>query len=111
MGSLPDVPVAVAKFRPPAGFWASPLAALRVLAGVALLLPAFGCAHTNAPCPTPPARIDEHRAAADRLDAEVGKAREAERAARTRRDEAARRVAAARAELDSLAAAPGGAGR
>lgn len=101
----------MAKFRPPAGFWASPLAALRALAGVALVVPALGCAHTNAPCPTPTAQIDEHRAAAERLDAEVGKAREAERAAKARRDEAAGRVARARAALDSLASTRDGAGR
>jgi hypothetical protein len=98
----------VAKFRPPAGFWASPLAGLRVLACVALVVPALGCAHANAPCPTPTAQIDEHRAAAERLDAEVGKARGAERAARTRRDEAARRVAEAQAALDSVVSTRGG---
>jgi hypothetical protein len=70
---------------------------------VAVLAAAAGCAHTNAPCPTPTARIDEHRAAVERLDAEVGKARAAERAERARRDDAARGVAEARAALDSLA--------
>jgi hypothetical protein len=70
---------------------------------VAILAAAAGCAHTNAPCPTPTAQIDEHRAGVERLDAEVGKARAAERAERARRDEAATRAARARAALDSLA--------
>lgn len=65
----------------------------------------LGCAHTNAPCPTPTALLDQHREEVERLDSEVGKARAEERTARARREEAAKRAAAARATLDSLLSA------
>lgn len=107
MGAAPDAQSATAKFRPPAGFWASPFPAGTLWVAAALLVAAAGCAHTNAPCPVPTPRVDEHRAAVERLDAEVGNAREQERAEKARRDEAARRTAAARAALDSLAATGG----
>ncbi len=75
----------------------------------AALLAALGCGHATVPCPTPTSTIDEHRAEVERVGETIGRARVEERALQTRRDEAARRAAAARAALDSLEA--GGAAR
>ncbi len=75
----------------------------------ALLAAVLGCGHATVPCPTPTSSIDEHRAEVEKVGETIGRARAAERALQVRRDEAARRAAAARAALDSLEA--GGAAR
>lgn len=82
---------------------------MRPVLGAAALLAVLGCGHATVPCPTPTSSIDEHRAEVEKVGETIGRARAEERALQARRDEAARRAAAARAALDSLRA--GGAGR
>jgi hypothetical protein len=74
---------------------------------VAALLAVLGCGHATVPCPTPTSSIDAHRAEAERVGETIGRARAEERALRGKRDEAARRAAAAKAALDSLEAGGG----
>jgi hypothetical protein len=105
--ALPGVPKTAISVWPPAGFWARRICPSAPLLTAALLLPALGCGHATVPCPTPTTALDSHRQEVERLDGTVGSARAAERAEKSRRDGAARRVAAARAALDSLPAAAG----
>jgi hypothetical protein len=64
-----------------------------------------GCAHTNAPCPTPPSLLDAHRGQSEAAQRDVGRTTEEVAALEGRREEAARRIQAAKATEDSLARA------
>lgn len=75
---------------------------MRPVLAAAALVAVLGCGHATVPCPTPTSSIDEHRAEVEKAGETIGRARAEERALRTRRDEAARRAAAASAALDSL---------
>jgi hypothetical protein len=74
---------------------------------------ALGCAHTNAPCPTSAAQIDQHRADVERIDAAIGRARREERTLLRQRQWTDSLINTMRANLDSLSAAgaPGAAER
>lgn len=95
----------VARIRPEAGFWATSPSRAGLWLAATLLPAALGCAHASAPCPTPPAQLDRHRAEVERLDAEVGRARGEERELMKRRERTQAGIAWMQARLDSLAAA------
>lgn len=66
-----------------------------------------GCGGAHAPCPTPTSDIDRHREESFAAERDVRNAVAEERALRAKREEAAARIEAARAALDSLKPAPG----
>ena len=63
----------------------------------------LGCAHTNAPCPTPPATLDGHRSQSESLQRDLAQVSQEAESLDTRRQEASRRIQAAKAIEDSLA--------
>lgn len=78
----------------------SVLAALFLLTTAPLAV--TGCGHATVPCPTPTSELDRLRDETDRARAEMDRALAEEAALEARRDDAAQRVGAAKAALDSL---------
>ena len=74
---------------------------------LALALSAAGCGGATAPCPTPTTELDRLRGQSEKLEQDLAGATREERARSADREEAARRIAAAQAALDSLAGAKG----
>jgi hypothetical protein len=78
--------------------------------GAALLLLTLagpvGCGHATAPCPTPPATLDAHRAQSEALQQDLGQVAAEMEDLESRREEAARRIQAASALEDSLGRTP-----
>jgi hypothetical protein len=62
-----------------------------------------GCAHSSAPCPTPPATLDAHRVQSESLQRDLAQVSQEAESLDTRRQEASRRIQAAKAIEDSLA--------
>ena len=95
----------------PARFWSRRNTSPRFfLAFLVVFLAAFaGCGGATAPCPTPTSELDQLRTQARQLGQEVDQATAAERNAAAERDVAVRRLATARAALDSLNASIEGA--
>ena len=77
------------------------------LAIFAVLISAAGCGGATAPCPTPTTELDRLRGETERLERDLARTTREDRALAARRDEAARRIAAAQAALDSLAGTEG----
>lgn len=76
-------------------------------ATIALLISAAGCGGATAPCPTPTTELDRLRGENERLEHDLARATRDDRTIAAQREEAARRVAAAQAALDSIAGAKG----
>jgi cytochrome c-type biogenesis protein CcmH/NrfG len=68
-----------------------------------LLISAAGCGGATAPCPTPTTELDQLRDRSERLEQDLTRATSEDRKVSAQREEAARRVAAAQAALDSIA--------
>lgn len=88
-----------------AGLWPPdrPAAAPAALLFLGLALGVLGCGHANAPCPTPPATLDAHRAQSESLQRDLAQASQEAESLEARRQEAARRIQGAKAAEDSLA--------
>jgi hypothetical protein len=81
--------------------------------GIALIsisIISYGCGGATVPCPTPLVELDRHRAESEEAEQMAFEAEDDVRAAETARAHAARRLAAARASVDSARAitAPSG---
>lgn len=92
---------------PPVRVAAGPRRAARITPGAFLALSlafgAAGCAHSSAPCPTPPATLDAHRSQSESLQRDLAQVSQEAESLDTRRQEAFRRIQAAKAIEDSLA--------
>jgi hypothetical protein len=75
------------------------------LGAASALLP--GCGGAHAPCPTPTSEVDRHREESLAVERNVKAAFSEDRSLRAKRDEAASRIAAAEAALDSIKTAGG----
>ena len=101
MGRLgPGQPV---RFWPGSGWAVFSSGAWRAF--IVLLISAAGCGGATAPCPTPTTELDRLRNESERLEQDLARATREDRALSGQRDEAGRRIAAAQAALDSIAAA------
>ena len=72
-----------------------------------LLISAAGCGGATAPCPTPTTELDQLRDRSERLEEDLARATREDRKVSAEREEAARRIEAAQAALDSIARAKG----
>lgn len=89
-------------FGRPVRFWPRAGAVLLASTVVLAVLASGGCGGAHAPCPTPTAELDSLRTVAEGLERDVDRETAESRAMEARRDQAARRVEAAQAALDSL---------
>lgn len=88
---------------PAAGSRCASRSALALFLGVSLAFGFAGCAHTNAPCSTPPATLDAHRSQSESLQRDLAQVSQEAESLETGRQEASRRIQAAKAIEDSLA--------
>jgi len=87
------------------GLWPAALPSAARAAALAALVAASGCGGATAPCPTPPARLDEHRSQAEALQRDLDRVSEEADRLEARREEALERIQEATAREDSLARA------
>lgn len=92
----------------PDRIWPATTSGVRVPGAIKLLFIMIaticGCGGATVPCPTPVADLDRHRTESEEAQAAAEGALERAREAEAEKVEAERRVVAARAEIDSLAA-------
>lgn len=87
------------------GLWPAALPSAVLAASLALVAALSGCGGATAPCPTPPALLDEHRSQSEALQEDLARAGEEAALLEERREEALRRIQEATAREDSLARA------